>query len=411
MTAAAAGAHGATPIGCWAQPSFFEEKTQDTVWNVRRGEGACAESIGDETGSSACEQRQLPARTALTHNSALSPLELGRERGRSFCGAAKRKVLAAAAASRTLKLAAGPGTQEFEDSLRAASQKAAPWCLVFVCRALPPARVRGSSLVPTQKAQELPSQPPRPPLHRAPLPDGLQRSYKDGAEDIICSITFGNRFDYHDEDFQKLLQLLEETVRLHGTIASQLYPSFPTVMKFLPGSHQTILKNWKVMRSFVVEKIDRHKEDWNPSESRDYIDSYLQEMAKQLFVKGDSSNSFQEENLVACVLDLLFAGTETTATSGRGRLHHTQGNPSAEASAGDSQLPRNDPAGQAVDCQATSSLCPAQSSLLLNVSVCQLNKSLQYLEGYRAWQDARHTFTPKAQFLAHGALIETWSRR
>lgn len=34
------------------------------------------------------------------------------------------------------------------------------------------------------------------------------------------------------------------------------------------------------MKSFVQEKIDKHKEDWNPSESRDFIDSYLTEMAK-----------------------------------------------------------------------------------------------------------------------------------
>ncbi|NXX45498.1 CP2J2 protein, partial [Tricholaema leucomelas] len=148
----------------------------------------------------------------------------------------------------------------------------------------------------------------------------------NAVSNIICSITFGNRFEYHDEDFQKLLQLLEETVRLHGTVASQLYSSFPTIMKLLPGSHQTILKNWKLMKSFVMEKIDRHKEDWNPSESRDYIDSYLQEMAK-----GDSSSSFQEENLVACVLDLLFAGTETTATTLRWALLYMATHPEIQA--------------------------------------------------------------------------------
>lgn len=30
----------------------------------------------------------------------------------------------------------------------------------------------------------------------------------------------------------------------------------------------------------MKEKIEKHKEDWNPSESRDFIDSYLQEIAK-----------------------------------------------------------------------------------------------------------------------------------
>lgn len=34
------------------------------------------------------------------------------------------------------------------------------------------------------------------------------------------------------------------------------------------------------MKNFVIEKIEKHKEDWNPSESRDFIDSYLEEMTK-----------------------------------------------------------------------------------------------------------------------------------
>ncbi|XP_050756561.1 cytochrome P450 2J4-like [Gymnogyps californianus] len=132
---------------------------------------------------------------------------------------------------------------------------------------------------------------------------------------IICSIIFGNRFDYHNEDFQKMLQLMDEAVSLHSTIMSQLYNSFPSIIKYFPGSHQTIFKNWGLLKCFVKEKIDKHKEDWNPSESRDFIDSYLQEIAKD-----NGSGIFQEENLVACTLDLLFAGTETTSTTIRWAL-------------------------------------------------------------------------------------------
>ncbi|KFW05744.1 Cytochrome P450 2J2 [Fulmarus glacialis] len=143
----------------------------------------------------------------------------------------------------------------------------------------------------------------------------------NSVSNVICSIIFGNRFDFHDEEFQKLLQLIDETVKLHGTITSQQCGanpsggSFPSIMNFLPGSHQTILKNWRLLKSFVKEKVNKHKEDWNRSESRDFIDSYLQEIAKD---NGDGT--FQEENLVACTLDLLFAGTETTSTTIRWAL-------------------------------------------------------------------------------------------
>ncbi|KAK2540519.1 cytochrome P450 2J2 [Columba guinea] len=137
----------------------------------------------------------------------------------------------------------------------------------------------------------------------------------NAVSNIICSVTFGNRFEYHDEDFQKLLRLIDESITKSGTVMSQLYNSFPSIMKFFPGSHQTFFKNWRLMRNFVKERIDKHKEDWNPSESRDFIDCYLQEIAKD---NGDGT--FQEENLVACALDLFLAGTETTSTTIRWAL-------------------------------------------------------------------------------------------
>ncbi|XP_010206003.2 cytochrome P450 2J2 [Colius striatus] len=132
---------------------------------------------------------------------------------------------------------------------------------------------------------------------------------------IICCFVFGNRFEYHDKDFQRLLQLVYETVELHGNIMSQLYAALPSIIKFLPGSHHTIMKNWRSVRSFIDEKIDKHKENQNPSESQDFIDSYLQEIAKD-----NGSDTFQENHLAACVMDLVFAGTETTSTTLRWAL-------------------------------------------------------------------------------------------
>ncbi|NXH17145.1 CP2J2 protein, partial [Bucco capensis] len=156
-------------------------------------------------------------------------------------------------------------------------------------------------------------------------PFNPQLKLTNAVSNIICSITFGNRFDYHDEDFQNLLQLLYEAVSVHSSTMSQLYNFFPSIIKFLPGSHQTVLKNWSLIQIFVKEKINKHKEDWNPSESRDYIDSYLQEIAK------DDSSSFQEENLVAIVLELFFGGTETTATTIRWALLYMAMHPEIQA--------------------------------------------------------------------------------
>ena len=66
----------------------------------------------------------------------------------------------------------------------------------------------------------------------------------------------------------------------HLSFFPKLYNFFPSVIKYFPGSHQTVIKNGRLMKRFVCKKISKHKEDLSPSESRDFIDSYLQEMAK-----------------------------------------------------------------------------------------------------------------------------------
>ncbi|XP_067157424.1 cytochrome P450 2J2-like [Apteryx mantelli] len=148
----------------------------------------------------------------------------------------------------------------------------------------------------------------------------------NAVSNIICSVTFGNRFEYHDEHFQKLLHLLDDVMKLHGHPLSQLYGFFPSVMKYLPGPHQTLRKNWKLLKGFVYDMIAKHKEDLHPSKSRDFIDSYLQEM-----VKDDGGGCFCEENLASCMLDLFFAGTETTSTTIRWALLYMAKYPEIQA--------------------------------------------------------------------------------
>ncbi|XP_060132849.1 cytochrome P450 2J4-like isoform X3 [Zootoca vivipara] len=137
----------------------------------------------------------------------------------------------------------------------------------------------------------------------------------NAVSNIICSITFGDRFDYHNSRFHKLLRLLDEACHIQGNFWSMLYDIIPTIMKYLPGPHQTFFKKWGQLKTFVREIIEKHKEDWNPSEPRDFIDAYLNEMAKE-----EAPSSFHEENLLHSTLDLFFAGTETTSTTLRWAL-------------------------------------------------------------------------------------------
>ncbi|XP_036610278.1 cytochrome P450 2J2-like [Trichosurus vulpecula] len=137
----------------------------------------------------------------------------------------------------------------------------------------------------------------------------------NAVSNIICSITFGHRFDYHDSQFRQLLKSLDDVMVLEARWECQLFNMFPSIMKFLPGPHQKYFREWRKLGSFVKGVIKQHKEDLNPEETRDFIDAYLKELSKD-----NIHSSFTEENLVVCTLDLFLAGTETTSTTLRWAL-------------------------------------------------------------------------------------------
>ncbi|KAJ8378492.1 hypothetical protein AAFF_G00239560 [Aldrovandia affinis] len=134
---------------------------------------------------------------------------------------------------------------------------------------------------------------------------------------IICVLVFGHRFDYTDHQFQMLLKLLSEIMYLEGTIWALLYGLFPKLMKVLPGPHNGIFSNYRVLSDFVKEDLERRKGKRDPSAPRDYIDSFLTEMENNA---EDPAAGFHQTNLILCALDLFLAGTETTFTTLRWAL-------------------------------------------------------------------------------------------
>ncbi|XP_051951818.1 cytochrome P450 2J2-like [Xyrauchen texanus] len=129
---------------------------------------------------------------------------------------------------------------------------------------------------------------------------------------IIACLTLGQRFDYHDEYYQNILRLDIECVKLAGSPRVQLYNVWPSLFEYLPGPHQTMFANYKKITDFLRGEIRKHREDWDPSNPRDYIDNYLSEMEKK---ESDPEAGFNIESLVVACLDLVEAGTETATTT------------------------------------------------------------------------------------------------
>ncbi|XP_055041789.2 cytochrome P450 2J2-like isoform X2 [Misgurnus anguillicaudatus] len=143
-------------------------------------------------------------------------------------------------------------------------------------------------------------------------PFNPQVTLNSAISNIIACLVFGKRFDYHDENYQNILRLDTECVQLAGLTRTQLYNVCPWLFEYIPGPHHKLFANYKRITDFLSGEIKKHREDWDPLNPRDFIDSYLAEMEKR---KSDPEAGFNIESLVVSCLDMVEAGTETATTT------------------------------------------------------------------------------------------------
>ncbi|XP_045904670.1 cytochrome P450 2J4-like [Micropterus dolomieu] len=148
-------------------------------------------------------------------------------------------------------------------------------------------------------------------MHFRRKPFDAQSLITSAVSNIICCLVFGDRFEYTDKQYQGILQKLNEIMYLQGSLWTQVYNTYPWLMKWVPGPHQRIFTLTQNLDDFVEIKIKEHRESLDPSSPRDYIHCFLAEMGE----KEDTDSGFDLKNLAVCTLDLFGAGTETTTTT------------------------------------------------------------------------------------------------
>nr|AUD09098.1 cytochrome P450 family 2 subfamily B [Neotoma albigula] len=129
---------------------------------------------------------------------------------------------------------------------------------------------------------------------------------------IICSIVFGERFDYKDRQFLRLLELIYQTFSLMSSFSSQVFELFSGFLKYFPGTHRQISRNLQEILNYIGQCVKTHQANLDPSNPRDFIDTYLLRMEKE---KSNQNTEFHQQNLLNSVMSLFFAGTETTSTT------------------------------------------------------------------------------------------------
>ncbi|XP_071976551.1 cytochrome P450 2K6-like isoform X2 [Engystomops pustulosus] len=128
---------------------------------------------------------------------------------------------------------------------------------------------------------------------------------------IICSIVFGKRFEYDDPTFEKLIRMLDENAKLVGTPKVMLFNYYPFIGSIF-GLQNKVAQNIKDLHSFILKCIKKCRQEFDANDIGGYIDAYLMKQEQE---STKTETYFDEQNLLASVLDLFAAGTETTSTT------------------------------------------------------------------------------------------------
>uniref|UniRef100_A0A8C3XP38 Uncharacterized protein n=1 Tax=Chelydra serpentina TaxID=8475 RepID=A0A8C3XP38_CHESE len=138
----------------------------------------------------------------------------------------------------------------------------------------------------------------------------------NAVSNVICSLIYGERFDYDNKKFQRMLHLFEQVLNEDAGFLPQLLMVVPWLLR-IPGVPQSIFRSQKEILDFIDELVKEHRTTWNPTQKRDFTDAFLQEIEK---AKVHAGSSFNDNNLRLVTTELFTAGTETTSTTLRWAL-------------------------------------------------------------------------------------------
>ncbi|XP_040298450.1 cytochrome P450 2C23-like isoform X3 [Bufo bufo] len=127
---------------------------------------------------------------------------------------------------------------------------------------------------------------------------------------VICSVVFGERFDYEDHKFLTILSSLHDLVELFNSRSGQLFNLLPKIMPYIPGPHLKLFKIMDKVKHFIKNMVKAHRETMDENCPRDLIDCFLIKMEEE---KKNTDTEFHDKNLEGTILDLFLAGSETTS--------------------------------------------------------------------------------------------------
>nr|XP_002735624.2 PREDICTED: cytochrome P450 2U1-like [Saccoglossus kowalevskii] len=141
-------------------------------------------------------------------------------------------------------------------------------------------------------------------------PLDLRPFVNNAVSNVICSLCFGQRFEYDDPKFHKLLDCINNL--FSAGISSWVRLKFPFLRK-VPFLFTGLKEDEKKLNKFMSEIRLEHASTLDPNDPRDIIDTLLikERSAEQIDGKDVFSSVFSKRGII----ELFNAGTDTTTNT------------------------------------------------------------------------------------------------
>ncbi|KAF5891126.1 cytochrome P450 2D3-like, partial [Clarias magur] len=136
-----------------------------------------------------------------------------------------------------------------------------------------------------------------------------QTLFHDAASNIIYLVLISTRYEYGDKTLTEYVRVFKENARIINGPWGMIYDAIPAA-RYLPLPFKKAFSNTKILKQRTVNMLNKHNTTRVPGQPRDFVDCYLDEIDK----KGEGF-TFNQLQLVMHMLDLHFAGTDTTSNT------------------------------------------------------------------------------------------------
>ncbi len=135
----------------------------------------------------------------------------------------------------------------------------------------------------------------------------------NATSNIICSVIFGDRYNYNDDKFKRILKDLDSRIELAGSGGIIFF--VPLLQRFYPDIIPKSIALAKKQVQYFKTIISGHKLQLEISDDcSDLIDLYLKEIESNK-KKPEADEFIDEKHLLALIDSLFAAGTETSSNT------------------------------------------------------------------------------------------------